>query len=300
MPEVPSVGHSGVRAFLGMPLTVNGQRIGNFCVVDMQPRAWSEVERETVIQLAKSTQRELAVRAALSKGLIQADHADALARSKEQLMVLIAHDLRDPLQVLELSLVMLRRANAEQRDAAIARAITATLTLRRMADELLSNNGAASILSPTRVPLSSCSLLSNACEMMMPIAERRGITLLVTDTHEALVEGDFGQLLRVLCNLLSNAIKYSPHGTTVRLSGYKDHDSVVFEVRDEGPGMSSVELERAFDQGWQGELGIQKGAGQGLGLSIVKQIVEQHHGQVSVQSSRGAGCRFRVRLPTVR
>lgn len=163
MPDVPSVGHSGVRAFLGMPLTVNGQRIGNFCVVDMRPGAWGEVERETVIQLAKSTQRELAVRAALSKSLIQADHADALARSKEQLMVLIAHDLRDPLQVLELSLVMLRRANAEQRDAAIARAITATLTLRRMADELLSNNGAASILSSARVPLCSCSLLSREC-----------------------------------------------------------------------------------------------------------------------------------------
>ena len=113
MPDVPSVGHSGVRAFLGMPLTVNGQRIGNFCVVDMQPRAWSEVERETVIQLAASTQRELTVRAALSQSRIQADYADALARSKEQLMALIAHDLRR----LCLGLVALNIAE----DLAIAR-----------------------------------------------------------------------------------------------------------------------------------------------------------------------------------
>ena len=297
--NVPSVRSQGVRAFMGMPMTLEGQQIGNFCVADLQPRRWSDKDRDMIIQLAQSTQRELALRMALSRGRIQTQRAEALARAKEELIAVIAHDLRNPLQALDLTLTLLRLGGAEQRETAIARARTAVLTMRRIADELLSEDHSLTQLLDGQELVSTRTIASNALDMMRPIAERKQISLVMEHDDDALIAADFGQMLRVFSNIIGNAIKYSSSDSAVRFGCRTVDSTVVYSVSDEGPGMTKTEQQRVFDRGWQGVLGAEEGAGHGLGLAIVKQIVEQHGGSVAVHSTPGAGSRFDVVMPLV-
>ena len=220
-----------------------------------------------------------------------------MARAKEELIAVIAHDLRSPLQVLDLTLTLLQRGGTDQREAAIARASTAVLTMRRIADELLSDSHPLSNLLLDQGLVSTRKIASNALEMMRPIAERNQISIIMEHADDVLIVADFGQMLRVFSNIIGNAIKYSASGSTVCFSCRTGHNTVVFAVSDEGPGMTKTEQERVFDRGWQGPLGIAQGAGRGLGLAIVKQIVEQHGGNIAVNSTLGVGSRFDVVIP---
>lgn len=297
--RISSVRNSGVRAFLGMPITLNGQRVGNFCVADLTPRLWTERDRETVIQLALSAQRELSLRSALVKANFLAQQAEKLVQSKEELIAVIAHDLRTPLQTFSLTLALLQRTGITENEAAHSRASNAVLAMGRIVDELLVNENPEVQTPYAHVPLSTKKIAEMTVQLMTPIAERKHIRLVLGESADAVIMGDLGQMLRVFSNIIGNAIKYSPSASKVSFSCTVEQDSAVFSVIDEGPGIVASEQQRIFERGWQSNFDSPRGEskGHGLGLAIVKQIVEQHRGNVTVHSAVGEGSRFSVKIP---
>jgi two-component system sensor histidine kinase SenX3 len=115
-------------------------------------------------------------------------------------------------------------------------------------------------------------------------------------------EWDGGRLSRVLANLLSNAAKYSPRGGEILLRVGTDTDAigrprVVFAVTDHGIGIPQADLATVFEPFRRASNGARVASGSGIGLASVRQIVEQHGGEVRVESIEGAGSTFTVRLP---
>jgi signal transduction histidine kinase len=129
-------------------------------------------------------------------------------------------------------------------------------------------------------------------------AEDKGIAL-TADTLENLIAGvDRERLRQVLANLVDNAIKYTPAGGHVAIAVRRDHDDGVIEVRDSGIGIEPDELPRIWERLYRGDKSRSE-RGLGLGLSLVKAIVEAHRGTVRVDSAPGRGTRVDVRLPLI-
>lgn len=294
---VPTVETLGVRAYVGVPLKLDGETIGSFCVIDSEPRNWSGEELETLRQLAMSASRELVLRSALAVARDDSQDARALARSREEVVAVVAHDLRTPLQVLRLSAALLQRQALEAQQPVLARMAKAIDSMRAMTDGLLSS-GALLAPSGTRAQAVSARVLAqDAVSMMAPIAERAGIDLQLSAVDEASISIDYARMLRVLGNVIGNAIKYSPAGTTVLLGATRMGPELLLTVADQGRGMTGAEVGRAFDSGWQGAEGMVRGDGAGLGLFIVRTLVEEHGGRVEIVSEPGLGTSLTVVLP---
>lgn len=294
---VPTVRTLGVRAYAGVPLRLEGQTIGSFCAVDTQPHAWSDDELEVLREMAASAERELGLRAALIRAHTEAEHARSLARAREEIIAVVAHDLRTPLQVVQLCASILQRTGTTEHDTVAMRMLTAVDSMRRVTDELLSQGMLPESIASLRQPVNVATLLADAVRMMAPIAERSAIMVELGAVQDAPIVVDYAQLLRVLSNLIGNAIKYCPAGSRVRVSARCEAREVLLEVADNGPGMTHAEREHAFERGWQGAASLARGDGSGLGLSIVKSITEQHGGRIMLHSEPGAGSCFTVALP---
>lgn len=294
---VPTVSTLGVRAYAGVPLRLDGQTIGSFCAVDTQPHAWSDDELEVLRELAASAERELGLRAALSRAHMEAERARLLARTREEIIAVVAHDLRTPLQVVQLCASVLQRTGTSEHDTVAMRMLTAVNSMRRVVDELLLVGTMPEPTAPLHEPVDVVTLLADAVRMMAPIAERSAITVELGAVQDSSIVVDYAQLLRVLSNLIGNAIKYSPSGSHVQVSARREKHETLLEITDNGHGMTPDEREHVFERGWQGAASLARGDGSGLGLSIVKAIVEQHRGRIVLHSEPGAGSRFTVALP---
>lgn len=296
---VRSVVTLGVRSYVGIPLRLHGQTIGSFCVIDQQPREWTAEEVGMLEQLALSAERELGLRVALRDAREDAARQQALVRAKEEMVAVIAHDLRTPLQVLSLSNALLGRTGTAEQQPVLSRMVSATDAMKRMADELLSDH--ASQLQPgARLStVGATKLLADVADTMSVIAVRAGIELKIdaVAAEDPDLAVDYAQMLRVFCNLVGNAIKYSPAGSRVTLAAAREADRVRLSVLDTGRGMNVEEQQHAFDRGWQGAEGLARGDGAGLGLPIVKTLVERHGGTVLIASELGRGTTVTVLLP---
>ena len=142
-------------------------------------------------------------------------------------------------------------------------------------------------------------LLAPSVEMHRLTAQQRGLTLQTDFTAGNIrLRIDAQRCRQIVNNLLSNAIKFCRRGDTITLSTQWESDTAILTVADTGPGMTQEQAERAFEMYYRAEDVQRRGVqGAGLGLFIVKSLVEAHGGQVSVTSSPGAGARFEVRLP---
>lgn len=293
---VSTVDSLGVRAYLGVPLRVDGETIGSFCVIDTRPRTWSAVEIDTMVQLATSAGREVRLRGALREAIAQAGRAQAAVRAKEGVVASIAHDLRTPLQVVKLNAILLQHTASAQQRVATQRVLDSVNRMASMTDELLVDSFEAADEGRERAIFEVSVLLGDVIDTMAVIAARAGIGLVLGPTPpQAPVRVDYGQMLRVFCNLVGNAVKYSPAGSTVRLGADFAGAEVRLTVVDDGPGMSEGDVARAFERGWQG----QRGDGAGLGLAIVLSLVERHGGHVALTSRPGGGTTVSVCLPAL-
>lgn len=294
---VPTVETLGVRAYAGVPLKLDGETIGSFCVIDVEPRQWTDEELEILRQLALSAGRELSLRSALTEARIASDDARALARSREEVVAVVAHDLRTPLQILRLSTTLLQGRLVDGQQPALARMEKAIESMTAMAEGLLSSSALLAPSSVRKQVVSAEALMRDAAGMMAPIAERAGINLVRTGLAETDILIDYARMLRVLGNVLGNALKYSSAGTTILLGASRIGDEVLLTVSDQGKGMTPDELAHAFDSGWQGPEGMVRGDGAGLGLFIVRGMVEEHSGRVEIASEPGHGTTLTIFLP---
>ncbi|AXK36793.1 sensor histidine kinase [Streptomyces armeniacus] len=224
----------------------------------------------------------------------------ALEESRRELVAWISHDLRSPLAGL--------RAMAEALEDGIAddparyhRQIRGEVErLSSMVNDLfeLSRIQAGSLsLSPTRI--SAYDLVSDAIAGADPLAAERGVRLADDGVEAVPVEVDGKEMTRVLANLLVNAIHRTPADGTVAVSARREADAVVLSVTDGCGGIPADDLPRVFDTGWRGTNARTPPGGAGLGLAIVRGIVEAHAGRAAVRNVPG-GCRFEVTLPAAR
>jgi signal transduction histidine kinase len=232
--------------------------------------------------------------------------AARLEDSRRELVSWVSHDLRTPLAGMRAMTEALEDGMAED-PARYHRQIRAEVDrMVRMVDDLfeLSRIHAGVLtLSPETVALTD--VVSEALAGADPVARARSVRLGGSVEQGLAVTADPVGLSRVISNLVMNAVRHTPADGTVEIRGRSVPDGVELSVSDQCGGMSEKDLERVFDLAWRGGAArtpdrteeLAGVAGAGLGLAIVRGIVEAHRGVVRVENRAPVGCRFLVRLP---
>ncbi|MER5469350.1 HAMP domain-containing sensor histidine kinase [Streptomyces sp. NPDC002685] len=239
--------------------------------------------------------RELA---ATSRKLAESrDRERALETSRRELVAWISHDLRTPLAGLRAMSEALEDGVAADPNRYLRQIRTEVERLNGMVGDLfeLSRIHAGALaLSPSRV--SVYDLVGDALAGADPLAREHGVRLIGDRVEQVPVEVDGKEMSRVLGNLLVNAIRRTPADGTVAVAAERSAVGVVLSVTDGCGGIPEEDLPRVFDTGWRGTHARTPPAGAGLGLAIVRGIVEAHRGMAAVRNVPG-GCRFEVTLP---
>ncbi|MFF7266277.1 sensor histidine kinase [Streptomyces sp. NPDC008159] len=221
----------------------------------------------------------------------------ALESSRRELVAWISHDLRTPLAGLRAMAEALEDGVAADPYRYLRQIRTEVESLDGMVGDLfeLSRIHAGSLtLSFSRMSL--YDLVGDALAGADPLAREHGVRLAAARVEPVPVEVDGKEMSRVLANLLVNAIRRTPADGTVAVAAERSPDGVVLSVTDGCGGIAEEDLPRVFDTGWRGTHARTPPAGAGLGLAIVRGIVEAHRGHASVRNIPG-GCRFEVVLP---
>jgi signal transduction histidine kinase len=228
------------------------------------------------------------------------DEAEQATRTRDEVLAMVAHDLRNPLNIVLTngSFLLDTAAGLEPREREQLEMIRrATHQMNRLIGDLLEVSGMEAGHIALDKSLENVALLvREACEQLSHAAEAKSITL----SHEIpdglpAVCADRDRIHEVLGNLLGNALKFTPSGGTVRVSAESHGDSVCISVTDSGSGISDDDLPHVFDRFWQAQRARKGGAG--LGLAISRSIVGALDGQIWVESTEGQGSTFCFTLP---
>jgi signal transduction histidine kinase len=215
----------------------------------------------------------------------------------------VTHELARPLGGLQLGIDSLRSGAMRDPDLADELLESMSKSVQRV-DDMVEDLALASRRSHQPVPLKIGrvaieSFMRGLISRHWPTANSRGVHLRL-DLEQGLdaFPADERRLSQIMGNLLDNALKYSPLGGEIVIGVHKHPGEIVFTISDEGPGISDKDLEHIFEPFFQGREGQRAQAGLGLGLSIVRQLVEAHRGQVSLTNRPDGGLRSEVRFPT--
>jgi len=302
----PSVGYFASAPLLNMV----GERVGTLCVTDETPRKWLRSnEIDAMDALAGAIIADMALDESRLEIITQNSELrrlNELQAMKDEFVATVSHELRTPLTSIMASLGLLEDGivgdlSDEARD--VVRVATAnSARLIALVDDLLDlekmkSGGIDLVVSSAAVE----DIVELSLSAVSGNAQNVGIELVREDRFElgTKLECDSERIVQVLVNLLGNAIKFAHSGTAVALrSEIVNHDHMVFSVVDWGEGIPEGSLSKLFDPFWQDDSSASRRVGgSGLGLSISKKIVEQHHGRLEVDSTLGIGSTFRVILP---
>jgi PAS domain S-box-containing protein len=226
-------------------------------------------------------------------------------RRKNEFLAMLSHELRNPLAPIRNSLHVLERVAPDSESARRAKTIIEHQTshMTRLVDDLLDiTRISRGKIHLQRTSVDCCEVVRRTTEDTRPLFSEKGIELHVSLPDKALwIDGDSTRLVQAIGNLLHNAMKYTTPGGHVWVSLAKEKDGAVLRVRDSGVGISQDLRSRLFEPFTQGESTLDRGhGGLGLGLALVKGLVELHGGSVSAHSDGiGRGAEFVVRLPVV-
>ena len=224
-------------------------------------------------------------------------------RRKNEFLALLAHELRNPLAPLRNGLQIMRLSSDDRDAVQTARNMMERQLehLVRLVDDLLDvSRISRGKLELRKERLSLASVVENALEVCGALAREHDQELTVALPDEPLyVDADKTRLVQALCNLLSNSVKYSERGGQIWLSVEREDDQAVIRVKDNGIGIPPENLPTIFELFTQVDRSLEKSqGGLGVGLTIVKRLVEMHGGSVQAHSEgAGQGSEFIVRLP---
>jgi signal transduction histidine kinase len=227
--------------------------------------------------------------------------AEAAVATRDELLAIVSHDLRNPLNVIVIRASLLQRPSVDGaerqlvRQAAQAILRSADRMNRLIADLLDLAQIRAGKLAVEQSPQDAQGLIRESLEMLLPLATKMDLKLDGIASGGLRLHCDRGRVLQVLSNLVGNAVKFTEKGGSIFIEARGIGDEALVLVRDTGHGISEEELPRIFDHLWQAQRS--KGGGIGLGLSIVKGLVEAHGGRLWVESKLGAGTTFFFTLP---
>jgi len=257
---------------------------------DITERKRAEAERDRLFMAAEKARTE----------------AEAASRAKDEFLATLSHELRTPLTSIVGWVYLLRSGKLDP--AGVARGLE---TIDRNA--MLQAQLVSDILDMSRIlaarfrlnvrPLELAPVVAAAIDSLVPAASAKGIRLLpILDPSTGVVSGDADRLQQVVWNLLSNAIKFTPPGGRVQVRLARAEGQAEITVEDTGPGIRSEVLPHVFELFRQGDSSNTRAhGGLGLGLAVVRQLVELHGGTVHAASAgEGAGAAFTIRLPLSR
>lgn len=263
-------------------------RVGFAIVEEVTERKRAEAEKDEALSRERSARAE----------------AEGANRSKDEFLAVLSHELRTPLTAITgwLRLLRLGAVDAEGSVRALEAVERNANVLARLVEDLLDASRIVSGKLKLEVrPVSLSATVRAALDVIGPAVEAKRIrvaTRLGPDSD--LVLGDPERLQQVLWNLLSNAVKHTPADGTIDVSSAKSNGSLVVTVSDSGPGISPELLPRVFERFHQADsTQNRRHSGLGLGLAVVRHVVEMHGGSVVAGSAgEGRGARFTVRLPS--
>jgi PAS domain S-box-containing protein len=280
---------------ISVPLMHRDQLLGTLTFISSSP---SRLFNSWDLQLAKA----IAERASLAIENARLYRAALQATGvRDQVLGVVAHDLRNPLSTISLHAAALKRADGEperrnqhQREAIERAARRMDRLIQDLLDVVVLEAGR---LRLERTALSPGELIGEAADMQQALAASSSINLRVDVASDVpIILGDRDRLLQVFENLIGNALKFTEAGGQVTVGAARGPSEAVFWVADTGRGMTAVELAQVFDRFWQASARSGR-LGAGLGLPITKGIVEAHDGRIWAESAPGRGSTFVFSIP---
>ncbi len=209
----------------------------------------------------------------------------------------VAHDLRTPITRVRIVAEEALAGDDAARCEALADCLEETERLTTMLDTLMDISEAetgAMKLTMENVDLSA--LIDEVVELYDFVAEDKGVMVCVNSARGCYLPADRSRLRQVIANLVDNAIKYTPRGGRVEIESLQEDHQAVLLVRDTGVGIPPDEVTRIWDRLYRGDKSRSQ-RGLGLGLSLVKAVIQAHHGRVEVSTNSSGGSRFSLYLP---
>jgi len=228
--------------------------------------------------------------------------AEAASQAKDQFLAMLGHELRNPLGAISSAVTVLGQSSAPEHDRR-AREVIAHQTehLSRLVADLLDvTRGTLGKIELVRTVIDVGAAVRR-CVATLDSSAKLAHHVVTIDAEPVLVEADGVRFEQIVMNLLSNSLKFTPRGGAIRVSVRRERDEAVLRVADEGAGIAPELLPSVFELFVQGERNLDRPAGGlGVGLSLVRRLVELHGGHVEAASpGRGKGSVFTVRLPAL-
>lgn len=299
---------TGARAVIMVPIGLGDRVIGMIYVLMIrEPRGWTESEARAVQQVAAFVGRAVVEDDYRSHQSDYVDRLERLDRQKTDFLATVSHELRTPLTSISGYLELLQDGDAGQLPTEAQRMLEViernTSRLRGLIEDLLVLNRIESGgLKVNSVGVSMRELITHTGQELAPLAHSGAIELDIDAGPEtAIVQGDRGHLHRAVVNIVSNAIKFSRPGCVVTLRCTLDQGTgrVLVTCQDRGIGIPAVDQGQLFTRFYRASNATDQAIpGTGLGLTIVKQIVEDHGGELRLTSVEGEGTTVVMDLPS--
>jgi len=287
----------GIKSILCVPLTIRGKAEGVICVYSREENTFIQSDAEFLAKLASAGATAIE-NARTYEALEMAD------RARSDFVRMLTHEFRSPLSAVQSMLRLLETGVVgpladKQRDL-VQRSQRRIAALLAMVNDLLElAAGKMEMLQGVEQAVNLSELIGQVSELMLPRAQEKGIEYTVDMPDEPLTLLGFKDSLeRAVMNLISNAIKYTPAGGWVKVKAWSGDGNIKFEVSDTGIGIPEDALPRIFTEFYRARNAKAMDVdGTGLGLVLVKDVVEQHGGRIAVKSVVDQGSTFTVTLP---
>jgi PAS domain S-box-containing protein len=293
----------GLVALMVVPILIGDRVEGLLNVENLSPRAFTDEDEEICVRLADFAAIAIQNAQLFAREQTARAEAEAANRAKDQFLAVLSHELRTPLNVMMGWVRILRGDQLQERQRTHALEVierNTRLQAQLINDLLDVSRIIAGKLELDRFPLDLVPVVQDAVDAIRAEAQAKALTLDVElDPTAGEVLGDQLRLQQVVTNLLSNALKFTPTGGCIGVRLQREGPHVCLSVSDTGEGIDPAVLPHIFKPFHQADSTTTRAhQGLGLGLAIVRQIVERHGGAVEAQSrGRDRGTVFIVRLP---
>jgi signal transduction histidine kinase len=295
------VGPDNIRFYAGAPVVLDGTHsVGTVCVIDTVPRELTPAQRRALRSLARHASVQLELRRYARHAGEIAERLRQLDRMKDSFLAAVSHELRTPLSSIRGYLEMLlddefdaetsrRFLSVMQRNSdRLLRLIDDLLTVARLTEDGLQ-------LDLGEVDLAELAhQVTSACR---PLAEHKDVKLRDRTESPVPARGDAKRLSQALNHLIVNAIKFTAPGGEISVNSITNGEPELI-ITDTGVGIPATDLPHVFDRFFRSAAADSMAApGPGLGLAIVRSIIDAHHGSIHLHSEQGIGTTVRVTLP---
>ncbi len=305
-PVIPEVLRSKVRVFIDLYRT-HAELERSYQALEQRvaerTRELQESNERLQAEIAERRRAERDREALLTREQVLRAEAEELSRLKDEFLATMSHELRTPLNAIFgwITLLRTRRLDGPTEERALETIERNARAQKRLIEDLLDVSRVVTgkvtlelaVVDPRRI-------VEASIETMLPAAQAKGITLIPRlDSGAGVLRGDSARLQQIVCNLLSNAIKFTPIGGHVEVRLARRDGEAEITVSDSGQGIKAEFLPYVFDRFRQEDGSIsRRHGGLGLGLAIVRHLVELHGGTVSAASDgEGRGATFTIRVP---